>query len=416
VARQERAVDPTAGPLQSFAYELRKVRLDAGNPTYRALSKIAGYSPTTLSEAASGTRKPSLDVVLAYVGACQGDVEAWREKWYELDTALGGNTPREEPDLEPEIYQPPAQFDGRSEWLPDLDDPPGSGRAGGWLPDLDETPSGGRPGRGPAHAADGPEGPRKRRGLLAAGIAGGASLLLAAAAGVFIWAPWKQAAQPVAQGCPNVPARPAFIGTTYGNGAPVRASAVVNDPVLGTISPDCKVGFTGFCIGEKVADATIGTPDIRWFILEDGNVIASAVIHGNPPATLQPVRCNKDRPAPAAIALALSGNANELKATANGRNLDIVGFAARVPGAGNTWRQLGITEGTFSAVLRLEKATRGQVAIVATACLGGESPTGIIDAKVVAAENPTAAPQAANLSQQDSVAAAKAACQYPKKP
>ncbi len=54
MARQERPVDSTAGPLQSFAYDLRKVRAEAGNP--------------------------ALGVVLTYVGACPGDVETWRRE------------------------------------------------------------------------------------------------------------------------------------------------------------------------------------------------------------------------------------------------------------------------------------------------------------------------------------------------
>nr|BFE73918.1 hypothetical protein GCM10020092_072190 [Actinoplanes digitatis] len=72
MARQEKAVDPAAGPLQAFAFALRKVRIEAGSPTYRTLARSAGYSAATLSEAAGGTRKPTLDVVLAYVGACRG--------------------------------------------------------------------------------------------------------------------------------------------------------------------------------------------------------------------------------------------------------------------------------------------------------------------------------------------------------
>lgn len=88
MARQERPIDPGAGPLQCFAWELRKVRVEAGSPTYRALARKAGYSASTLSEAAAGSRQPSLDVVLAYVGACGGDTASWRERWRELDAEL----------------------------------------------------------------------------------------------------------------------------------------------------------------------------------------------------------------------------------------------------------------------------------------------------------------------------------------
>src|SRR3954466_10069950 len=98
VARQERAVDPLDGPLQAFAYDLRKVRADAGLPTYRALAKVAGFSATTLSEAAGGMRKPTLDVVLAYVGACHGDTDYWRCRWEALNDPApqAGDPPVEE--------------------------------------------------------------------------------------------------------------------------------------------------------------------------------------------------------------------------------------------------------------------------------------------------------------------------------
>src|SRR5436305_836064 len=95
MARQERPVDPAAGPLQSFASDLRKVRAEAGNPTYRALARVAGYSAATLSEAAGGTRLPTLNVLLAYVGACGGDVTAWRERWYRLDAELAAGAAAE---------------------------------------------------------------------------------------------------------------------------------------------------------------------------------------------------------------------------------------------------------------------------------------------------------------------------------
>ena len=88
VARQERPVDPTAGPLQALAYDLRKLRAEAGNPTYRVLARSAGYSATTLSEAAGGTRLPTLDVLLAYVGACHGDPDHWRKRWLETAARL----------------------------------------------------------------------------------------------------------------------------------------------------------------------------------------------------------------------------------------------------------------------------------------------------------------------------------------
>ncbi|HEU5357144.1 MAG TPA: helix-turn-helix transcriptional regulator, partial [Actinocrinis sp.] len=88
MGRTPRLVNPDDGPLQAFAHDLRALREKAGNPTYRALAKTAGFSASTLGEAAGGVRKPSLDVTLAFVGACGGDVEAWQDRWQELDRQL----------------------------------------------------------------------------------------------------------------------------------------------------------------------------------------------------------------------------------------------------------------------------------------------------------------------------------------
>lgn len=88
MARKPRPVDPTEGPLQAFAHDLRAVREQAGNPTYRALATLAGFSASTLSDAAGGVRQPSLEVTLAYVGACGGDVELWERRWEELSREL----------------------------------------------------------------------------------------------------------------------------------------------------------------------------------------------------------------------------------------------------------------------------------------------------------------------------------------
>ncbi|WP_456300753.1 helix-turn-helix domain-containing protein [Streptomyces herbicida] len=59
MGRRERQLDPAAGPVQSFAFELRKLRQEAGALTYRAMAQRTGYSMATLSRAASGERLPS---------------------------------------------------------------------------------------------------------------------------------------------------------------------------------------------------------------------------------------------------------------------------------------------------------------------------------------------------------------------
>ncbi len=87
--RRERPLIAGDGPLFEFAAGLRQLRRKAGNPPYRRLAEQAHYSISTLSSAASGQRLPTLAVTLAYVRACDGDTEEWRERWREVAELLG---------------------------------------------------------------------------------------------------------------------------------------------------------------------------------------------------------------------------------------------------------------------------------------------------------------------------------------
>jgi WD40 repeat protein len=90
--RPERPLDPFAGPVEQFAFDLRKLREKAGSPGYRELGRLSHYSASTLADAARGQRLPSLAVALAFVRACGGDEEAWERRWREI-----GETETEEP-------------------------------------------------------------------------------------------------------------------------------------------------------------------------------------------------------------------------------------------------------------------------------------------------------------------------------
>ena len=81
MGRPERPIDPDAGPVAEFASELRKLRDEAGRPSYRELSRQARFSVTVLSEAAGGRSLPTLAVVKGYVRACGGDEREWEERW-----------------------------------------------------------------------------------------------------------------------------------------------------------------------------------------------------------------------------------------------------------------------------------------------------------------------------------------------
>jgi tetratricopeptide (TPR) repeat protein len=128
VGRHERPLDPTAGALQAFAADLRELRRSVGGPSYRALARRAGYSPSALAAAASGTVFPSLSVTLAYVGACEGDVADWEQRWYDVaaearDPAgaepapAAAATPATPQELPLDVYA----FTGRSAELAELD-------------------------------------------------------------------------------------------------------------------------------------------------------------------------------------------------------------------------------------------------------------------------------------------------------
>ncbi|MEU6224783.1 helix-turn-helix domain-containing protein [Streptomyces sp. NPDC047042] len=90
--RGERPLDPDGGPLSEFAARLRKLRDQAGRPTYRDLARDAHYSIATLSSAAAGRQLPSLAVTLAYVRACGGDEREWKLIWRRTADACGGDT------------------------------------------------------------------------------------------------------------------------------------------------------------------------------------------------------------------------------------------------------------------------------------------------------------------------------------
>ncbi|MEU0569243.1 AAA family ATPase [Nonomuraea sp. NPDC005983] len=88
MGRRERPVDPADGPMAAFAVELRKLRQESGGPSYRAMAARVPCSAATLAKAAAGDLLPTLPVTLAYVQACDGDVEWWRTRWEEALAAV----------------------------------------------------------------------------------------------------------------------------------------------------------------------------------------------------------------------------------------------------------------------------------------------------------------------------------------
>ncbi|OJF13353.1 nSTAND1 domain-containing NTPase [Couchioplanes caeruleus] len=83
--RPERPLDESEGPVAQLAAELRQLREKAGKPGYRQMAARVNYSVATLAAAASGRRLPTLEVTLAYVAACDGDLQVWERRWREAE-------------------------------------------------------------------------------------------------------------------------------------------------------------------------------------------------------------------------------------------------------------------------------------------------------------------------------------------
>ena len=111
MGRPQRPIpDDDHSPEAEFARGLRRLRDEAGNPTYAQLQKRTGYSDTTLSAAASGRGRPSREVVQALVVALGGDPAEWDDRWRALPAPDAGQPPAPSepaPPSEPALEAPP---------------------------------------------------------------------------------------------------------------------------------------------------------------------------------------------------------------------------------------------------------------------------------------------------------------------
>lgn len=73
--------------LAEFAAALEALRRRR-HLTYRSLSTTTGYSSSVLSKAASGSERPTLEVVRAFVAACGDDVPIWTDRWATMTAAV----------------------------------------------------------------------------------------------------------------------------------------------------------------------------------------------------------------------------------------------------------------------------------------------------------------------------------------
>lgn len=89
MGRSLRPLDPTAGPVQAFAAELRALWADAGSPTFTVMARRSGASRTALSEATGGDHLPRWDTVAAFVRACGSDPRPWLSRWEAVRDQVG---------------------------------------------------------------------------------------------------------------------------------------------------------------------------------------------------------------------------------------------------------------------------------------------------------------------------------------
>ncbi|MFJ9864272.1 helix-turn-helix domain-containing protein [Streptomyces sp. NPDC101165] len=98
--RPESPLDPSQGPVQRFAAELRKLRVAAGRPPYRVMAQRTGQGASTLSQAAAGERLPTLPVALAYVRACGADEDEWGQRWRQTAADVAAEPRAEDADTQ----------------------------------------------------------------------------------------------------------------------------------------------------------------------------------------------------------------------------------------------------------------------------------------------------------------------------
>lgn len=96
MGRSERSLGNKETPAEIFAAELRRLRVEAGNPTYLKMYRACGKirSKTALSEAAGGDHLPTWETVEAYVSALGRDPAAWRCRWEEAQDQERGRRER----------------------------------------------------------------------------------------------------------------------------------------------------------------------------------------------------------------------------------------------------------------------------------------------------------------------------------
>ena len=90
---------------------------------------------------------------------------------------------------------------------------------------------------------------------------------------------WPDPKSSYCPGAPNV--KVPFTAETHIAGVNSRGGASQEFPVIGRFAGSCKLGFVGYCLGDTISSAFIGTPDARWFVLpNESETRARCECHG----------------------------------------------------------------------------------------------------------------------------------------
>lgn len=92
MGRPQSPLERDGTPVREFAFWLRDLRNRAGL-TYEQLARITQYATSTMQDATSGQRLPTLPVLKAFVAACEGNEREWETYWAQIRRLIDAHAP-----------------------------------------------------------------------------------------------------------------------------------------------------------------------------------------------------------------------------------------------------------------------------------------------------------------------------------
>jgi len=193
--------------------------------------------------------------------------------------------------------------------------------------------------------------------------------------------------------CPGASTASAFqgvIGSPLPGPAAVRTGAGIGSSfrILRRYPSGCPLGFKGYCLGQPVPDfRSPSLPDGRWFFLDgESGFIASAVIDGDPPPSMEPGSCPGSVPPPSHVQLVapqrarITSIATFVVRATNAPYVSLVAWYPDTPDASSTpyrWHQIGVVTDPRGGIVRWDtRPVPGvRVVVAAVACLAVNFPS-----------------------------------------